>query len=184
MMSKELMRSTYPVLFGTRRASWAPIDLRFTLHTEAVDDQQVARVYVVPFVHEHCLVVGFENGDWGPPGGGLEPEETWRAALERELGEEAGARLLSYTPFGVLHCHSRGKPYRPHLPHPDFDCLYGYGDIELAGVPVARTGEDRTVAVEILPAQSALKFLVGRDRRWKADLYRLATDLRETHAHG
>jgi hypothetical protein len=26
--------------------------------------------------------------------------------------------------------------YRPHLPHPDHDCLYGYGDVELVPDPV------------------------------------------------
>jgi hypothetical protein len=32
--------TTYPVLFGTRRLEWAPIDLRFELLTGAVDDGQ------------------------------------------------------------------------------------------------------------------------------------------------
>jgi hypothetical protein len=43
------------------------------------------------------------------------------------LAEEAGGRLLTYTPFALLRCHSRAtSPYGPHLPYPDFDCLYGY----------------------------------------------------------
>jgi 8-oxo-dGTP diphosphatase len=175
--------TTYPVLFGTRRLEWAPIDVRFELLTGAVDDGQVARVYVVPFVGDRCVVIGFKSGDWGPTGGGLEPGETWRAALERELAEEAGALLLSYTPFGILHCHSHGEPYRHHLPHPDFDCVYGYGDVEFVGAPLPRTGEDPTVAVEALPTERAIEFLAGVGRRWEADLYRLATDLRRTAAN-
>jgi hypothetical protein len=96
----------YPVLFGTTQATWAPIDMRFQLLTGAVDPGRLARVYVVPFVGDACVVVGFQHGDWGPAGGGLEPGETFRAALERELAEEARARLLTYTPFAVLHCHA------------------------------------------------------------------------------
>ena len=96
----------YPVLFGTTQATWAPIDLRLELLTGEVDLDRVARVHIVPFVDDACVVVGFQHGDWGPAGGGLEPGETVQAALERELAEEAGARLLTYIPFAVLRCHS------------------------------------------------------------------------------
>jgi 8-oxo-dGTP diphosphatase len=71
-----------------------------------IDPDRIARVLVVPFIGPAWVVVGFEHGDWGPAGGGLEPGESFQAALERELAEEAGARLLSYTPFAVLRCHS------------------------------------------------------------------------------
>ena len=88
----------HPVLFGTTQATWAPIDLGFELLTGEADPDRIARFHVVPVIGAACVVVGFEHGDWGPAGGGLEPGESFRAALERELAEEAGARLLSYTP--------------------------------------------------------------------------------------
>jgi 8-oxo-dGTP diphosphatase len=129
-------QTLYPVLFGTTQAGWAPIDLRFELLAGAVDPGRIARVYLVPFIGAACVVVGFEHGDWGPVGGGCEPGESVRAALERELAEEAGGRLLTFTPFGVLRCHSRAPaPNWPDEPHPDFDCLYGYGEVELVGPP-------------------------------------------------
>jgi 8-oxo-dGTP diphosphatase len=107
-------QSAYPVLSGTTQASWAPIDLRFELLTGEADPDRIARVYVVPFIGAACVVVGFEHGDWGPVGGGREPGESVRAALERELAEEAGGRLLTYRPFAALRCHSRAPaPYRP-----------------------------------------------------------------------
>jgi 8-oxo-dGTP pyrophosphatase MutT (NUDIX family) len=149
----------YPVLFGTTQASWAPIDLRFELVTGEVDPGRIARVYVVPFIGAACAVVGFEHGDWGPVGGGLELGEGVRAALERELAEEAGGRLLTYTPFAVLRCHPlwRGGAGRP---------------------APARRRPERTVAVEVLAPEAAVSLLAGRGRAWEADLYRLAANRR------
>jgi 8-oxo-dGTP diphosphatase len=98
--------------------------------------------------------------------------------LERELREETGARLLSYTAFGVLRCHARGAPYRPHLPHPDYDCLYGYGDVELVGAPEVPAGGEGIVAVQVMAPEQAAAFLVGKGRPWEADLDRLAARLR------
>jgi 8-oxo-dGTP diphosphatase len=172
-------QAAYPVLFGTTRASWAPIDVRFELLTGQADPHRVARVYVVPFIGAACVVVGFEHGDWGPVGGGREPGESVRGALERELAEEAGGRLLTYTPFAVLQCHSWAPaPYRPHEPHPDYDCLYGYGEVELVGPPRRRHGPERTVAVEVLPPAAAVSLLAAKGRAWEADLYRLAASRR------
>jgi 8-oxo-dGTP diphosphatase len=165
----------YPVLFGTTQATWAPIDLRFEFLTGKVDLARVARVYIVPFVGDACVVVGFQHGDWGPAGGRREPGESVRAALERELAEEAGGRLLTYTAFAMLRCHSRAPaPYRPHEPHPDYDCLYGYGEVELVGPPQLHDGPERTVTVQVLAPDAAVSLLAAKGRAWEADLYRLA----------
>lgn len=171
----------YPVLFRRTEMTWAPIKARFALLGGEIDLGLVARVYVVPFIGEDCVVVGFgaDGSDWGPAGGGLEPGETYQAALDRELREEAGARLRGYTPFGILHCRSHAPRYRPHLPHPDYDCLYGYGDVELVGPPeVPVEGGEGIAAVEVLPPDQAVALLAGNGRAWEADLYRLATTLR------
>jgi 8-oxo-dGTP diphosphatase len=136
----------FPALFGMTELGYAPIDARFVLLDggRGFDERLVAHSNVIPFVGDHdCIVVGFDTGDWTVPGGTLEPGEHWRAALERELLEEAGAYLRTYTPFAVLQCHSRTAPYRPHLPHPDFYRLLGYGDVELGGAPAVPAGGSR-----------------------------------------
>jgi 8-oxo-dGTP diphosphatase len=79
----------------------------------------------------------------------------------------------------VLRCHSRASaPYRPHEPHPDYDCLYGYGEVELVGPPQLQDGPERTVAVEVLAPGAAVSLLAGKGRPWEAELYRLAASHR------
>ena len=56
----------YPVLFGTTQATWAPIDLRFELLTGKVDLARVARVYIVPFVGDACVVIGSSTATGDP----------------------------------------------------------------------------------------------------------------------
>ena len=46
---------TYPVLFGTTRASWAPIDRRVELFTGEADPDRIAGVEVVLFVGAACV---------------------------------------------------------------------------------------------------------------------------------
>lgn len=46
------------------------------------------------------------------PGGKAEPGETALAALERELLEELGVRLVSATPFGVFEAEAANEPGR------------------------------------------------------------------------
>lgn len=172
----------FAAVFGVTELDYAPIDARFVLLDDdhGFNERLFAHVNVVPFVGDSdCVAVGFDTGDWTVPGGTLEPGEHWRAALERELLEEAGARLCAYTPFAVLSCHSRAAtPYRPHLPHPDFLRLLGFGDVEIAGAPAIVTGGERTTAVEVMPVEHAAAFLARKGKTWEADLYRLAAALR------
>jgi 8-oxo-dGTP diphosphatase len=176
-------QAAYPGVFGVTGLPGLPVDATFRLLDGTVEDRMIASVYVVPFVGpDACVVLGFDDGAWSLPGGTVEPGEQWTAALERELLEEAGAQLRgSYTPFAVLACHSRTPaPYRPHLPHPIYHCLYGYGEVELRTTPAspAVDGGERITAVRTMPAGECVTFLDRTATAWDRDLYRLAIDLR------
>jgi len=173
-------RRDYPTLFGTTEVSWGPIDVRFSLLTGEIEPALVARIYIVPFIGDACVVVGFDTdgGDWGPAGGGLEPGETFQMALERELREEAGARLRTYTAFGVLRCRARSAPYRPHLPHPDCDCCMAMAISNWSVRPKSQRMGRASSRLQVMGPEQATAFLAGNGRPWEADLYRLADRLR------
>ena len=66
------------------------------------------RLIVVPVIRDSqdrillCRMAddrGVFPGQWALPGGGVEPGESLHAALEREIREEIGARLLSAEPL-------------------------------------------------------------------------------------
>jgi hypothetical protein len=67
---------------------------------------------------------------------------------------------------------------RAHEPHPDYECLYGYGEVELVGPPQLDYGPERTVAVEVVAPDAAVSLLAAKGRAWEADLYRLAANRR------
>jgi len=46
---------------------------------------------------------GLLGGMWEFPGGKLEPSETLKACLQREIKEELGTRIILQKPFGVFH---------------------------------------------------------------------------------
>jgi 8-oxo-dGTP pyrophosphatase MutT (NUDIX family) len=170
----------FPALFGITELSGAPVDARFALLDGALDERLVASVYVVAFVAGECLMARLDCGDWLLLGGTREPGEGSLAALERELLEEAGARLLSYTPFALLDCQSRAEPLRPHLPHPHYQCLLGHGDVEVVSDPSTPDDGERSVAVEVMPEERAIDCFANRGQVWEAELHRFAAAAKRT----
>ncbi|MGH2561454.1 MAG: NUDIX hydrolase [Thermomicrobiales bacterium] len=167
----------YPALF--RSIQHGPVRCLFELANEPPPDDQIGNVTIVPFVDNQVVILHLANGAVEVPGGTLEPNETYLDALRRELHEEAGAELLTYTPFGCWHRESSAtQPYRPHLPHPHFCRLVGYGNITLIGNPTNPPDGEQVVIVEVVPVSEAAAKFQGIGRPDLADLYRLARELR------
>ncbi|MCI0833923.1 MAG: NUDIX domain-containing protein [Chloroflexi bacterium] len=162
---------------------WGPIDGQFELLPNDLDESLIAHVRIIPFVADMSVVIRFDNGDWDHPGGTLEPGESYLDAIRRELSEEAGAVLHSFTPFGVFNCRSRrSKPYRPHLPHPSFIHLIGYAEVELTHKPTNPPDGETVVDVRLIKPSGARSLFANRsedDGAWMAEMYELAARLRD-----
>ena len=132
---------------------------------------------MVPTIGGDWVVVQSDD-EWHMPGGTIEPGETFDQQIRRELLEEAGAELDSYTVLGVFHCHSsQPAPFRPHLPHPNGDRVIVTGEVRLVGPPTNPVDGEQVTAVEAVQLDEALRRL--RDSTWpaQADLYMLSGQL-------
>ena len=140
----------------------------------------ISNVNLVPFKADRWLVLRLQTGEWEIPGGTLEPGESYSDAIRRELIEEAGARLITFELLGAWHCFSTAsKPYRPHLPHPKFYRLVGYGAVEIIGNPENPEGGEQVASVEFVTIEEAVKRFSDINRLELAELYQLAVRVRE-----
>lgn len=160
-----------PMVWGASRGV-------FRISTDLPPAEQIGNVLMVPYTTEGWAAVALANGEYYPPGGALEPGETIDDAIRRELMEEAGAVVGSFTVFGSWEMlSSADKPYRPHSPHPVYAIVAGYGEITITGQ--SREGEPFagvvTGGLDMLCAQ-----FDRQNRRDISELYRLAARLRET----
>src|SRR5579859_167513 len=169
--------SAYPHLRGP--VHWARVVAYFELGADP-PDRLISNVSIVPFVGAGCLVLGLADGEWELPGGTREAGEPYLATARRELLEEAGARLLAFTPFGAWRCHSSAPAaYRPHLPHPEFYRLTGYGEVTIVGPPqIPAAGGELVVTVDCVPVAEASRRFRAGGRPDKAELYELAAAIR------
>jgi 8-oxo-dGTP pyrophosphatase MutT (NUDIX family) len=115
------------------------------------------------------------DGSWEVPGGTLEPGESYREAMRRELREEAGAEIKSYKLFGGWRCRSHAeKPYRPHVPFPEYYRVVAVGEVLLRGTPGNPSNGEHVAAVECVPLEKAVRCFRDQGRDGLAELYALA----------
>ena len=175
---KSISKTDFPNLFGS--TSWETVTCTFECLNETPSLNLISNVNLVPFKGDRWLILRLHTGEWEVPGGTLEPGESYSDAISRELIEEAGACLKTFEPFGAWHCFSTAtKPYRPHLPHPEFYRLVGYGAVEITGNPKNPEGGEQVASVDFVPIEEAVQRFRDINRFELAELYQLAAKIRE-----
>lgn len=168
----------YPLLHQPDRWEWAKITMRFS--SQLPDDDLVVSTHVVAFVDDEVLLCqDAESGVWFLPGGTREPGESVETSLDRELMEEAGARLLGR--FRRLGAHvgvsEATGPYRPHLPYPRQAWLWGWADAEIVGPPTAPAEGEAISDVGHFPVAEAVR-RANRTESWLGELVAFAAERR------
>jgi 8-oxo-dGTP diphosphatase len=163
----------FPDLFREIFWEWGPMYAQFALCEDA--PTPISNVNLIPYTREGWVVLRLDNGEYTMPGGTLEPNETYVEALHRELLEEAGARILNFKPLGAWNCRSLAeKPYRPHLPHPDFYRYVCVGEVELVGKPLNPSDAEQVVSVDVVSLEEIVRRFQTKNRAEMAQLYQLA----------
>jgi len=156
------------------KINWGPVEAEFVLgHDYPMN--LVSNVSIVPTVGDNYVIIRSKDGKYELPGGTLEPNETIMDGLAREVIEEVGSRLIDYHIVGYFLCRSSSeKPYRAHIPHPEFVRLFGYGEVQLLGKPTNPADGEQIEEVEIMGLDQAVNLLITGGRHDIADLYKLA----------
>jgi len=179
-MPSDQLASQYPHLFNEVIWPWGPARARFVLLVEPPPGRLIANINIVPRAGDDWVILRLADGSWEIPGGTLEPGEIYLETARRELREEAGAELISLRVFGGWHCFSlASKPYRPHLPFPEYYRLVGLGEIELAGTPENPAGAEQVTTVERVSLATAVVRFNSLQRYDLAELYQLAASITE-----
>lgn len=170
----------YPNLFAPVFWEWGPIHAQFEQLDAPPPEHLISNVNVVPYVGDQWVIIRLESGAWEIAGGTCEPDEHYLDTARRELLEEAGAKLLNSQPLGAWKCASEApKPYRPHLPHPNFYRFVGCGEVELVAKPLNPADAEQVASVELVSLDEAVRRYRSIGREEFAELYLLAAAVRK-----
>jgi len=166
----------YPSLFAPTRWEWGGLDARFS--TVPPPAGLVTNVHLVGFQGDRIVVCRAPEREWFLPGGTREDGESIDACADRELQEEAGARLAS--PLRWIGAHyvvnDRPEPYLPFQPHPRAAWLWCAADVHVTGTPTNPQHGEQVVEVRAVTPDKAKELLRTNDPSMP-DLVSLALEL-------
>jgi 8-oxo-dGTP diphosphatase len=158
--------------------NWGIVKANFTFE-KTINENLVSNVSIIPYTGDRYVIFQIDNGMWELPGGTLEAGERYIEALRREVMEELGGELITYEVFGQFNCESSAeKPYKPHIPHPKFVRIVGYGEVNLVGKPLNPEGGEQVITVELVDIQDAINRFQEFGRHDIAELYKIAHIIR------
>lgn len=157
---------------------WGAVTSQFSGNT-VFDEKLVSNVSIVATVGDRYVIMQLDNGNWEMAGGTVEPGEAYLECVVREAMEELGAQIIDFTVFGHFYCvSSASKPYRPHIPHPNFIRVVGTGKVRLVSKPLNPPDGERVVSVELVHIDTAVRRFAEIGRNDIAELYKLAHYMR------
>lgn len=166
----------YPTL--NQPIHWGDITACFSL-ASSIDEELVSNASIIAMVGDRYVIIQLDNGKWELPGGTLEAKETYLECVRREVAEEIGATLINYQVFGLFDCMSAAvQPYRPHIPHPRFLRVVGFGEVRIVGKPLNPADGEQVVNVGVVTIEEAVERFESIARYDIAELYTLAHQIR------
>jgi 8-oxo-dGTP pyrophosphatase MutT (NUDIX family) len=169
----------FPSLFKPYIPPDGALQMCFRLGTD-FPRHLIGTVKMVAYIEEEYIAVRSPSG-WWEPGGKPEPGESFLETIHREMLEETGCQVISFTLFGAFHCVSlKSAPPAPGLLWPEFYFLWGYGEVEKFTTP-RPTATEEILEIGLAPLEETCRRLITTPGAGPllVEIYRLADLLRK-----